>query len=527
MKKILIYIAAVLMAFACKDPYLNTPYTHNLDNFPAATYIEMDSQLNVSIWVDLLKKADLFNAMNLQANYTCFVPSNEAMQAYLSGRGMSSVDQMDKSWAETLVRFHTVRGAKYSAVDFTNGLLADSTASGDYLATNFTTDGGRVIVNEESQIQKTIQVTNAYIHIIDKVMTPVTETLWDKLQISGFSILKDGFESIGLKDRLNTVVSFDTLSSGQLIARKFRYTLFAVPDSVFNNAGIYSLTDLKDSLKAGDDLNASVNALNRYLNYHLLNQQYSFSDLSNFAETDKTRSRNYNTMATNQLLNVSEKNKEIFLNWNSSLNTGTALVRLNENCKNGVMHVIDGLLPVVSPKSTQVRWEITDFAELSYIHFYRKSSSSSTQQYNLAQGDLSCYKWLSVPEFKTGLTYELSNKNESVKIKALNADYLILSLGTFGWVEMKSPAIISGSYSVYLEHFNPKGTEASGKLLFILDGNYFGSQLTSSGASKTTDQYLKTKIGEVTFSETTTHTLRILAGDEKSSYIDCITFTPK
>jgi hypothetical protein len=184
-------------------------------------------------------------------------------------------------------------------------------------------------------------------------------------------------------------------------------------------------------------------------------------------------------------------------------------------------------MPVVSPKATKVRWELTDYPELSFISFYRKSSGSSTQQRVIGTGDVTSYRWLSVPESKSGLTYELSGKNESVKIKALNADYLILSLGTFGWVEMQSPAIIAGKYAVYLEHFNPKANEAGGKLMFILDGNYLGNEVTTSGANKTTDQYLtNTKIGEVTFSQTGTHTLRILAGDSKNAYLDCITFSP-
>lgn len=63
--------------------------------------------------------------------------------------------------------------------------------------------------------------------------------------------------------------------------------------------------------------------------------------------------------------------------------------------------------------------------------------------------------------------------------------------------------------------------------MFILDGSYLGNEVTTSGANKTTDQYLtNTKIGEVTFTETGSHTIRILAGDTKNAYLDCITFSP-
>jgi hypothetical protein len=296
---------------------------------------------------------------------------------------------------------------------------------------------------------------------------------------------------------------------------------------VFQAAGINNATELATYLGAAKDYISNANSMNRFMAYRLLNQQYSFAELSKFAETDKVRSRNYNTVAVNQLINISEVDKTIYINWNNTNKTGVKLVRLNQNCKNGVIHHIDGLLPVKSPAPTTVRWELTDFPELSYISFYRKAASTSTQQRLINQGDVSCYKWMSVPESKVGLTYELSNKNDAVRIRALNGDYLILSLGTFGWVEMNSPTIIAGKYSVFIEHFNPRGNDLGGRLMFIIDGQYVGSQVSTTGASKTTDQYLTTtKVGEVTFTETVPHKIRILAGDNSASYLDCIRFVP-
>lgn len=527
MKRILFYFLMPVLILSCTDPHFDTPYTSVIDNFPAATYMENDSTLNVSLWVQLLKHADMFNTINLQASYTCFVPDNEAMTLYMQQQGVTTVEALNKEKARLLVRFHTVPGAKYSSVDFTNGLLPDSTASGDYLATRFLDNGGWVQVNEEAVIQKTKQVTNAYLHVLNRVLSPVTATVWEQIDQTRYSIFAEAVEATGFDDQLNTIVTQQTTTTGQLINRKFQYTVFAVSDSVFQLQNINSLASLKDSLKAGNDLTSPANKLYQYVAYHLLNQQLSFDQLSYFAENDKVRSKNYATMATNQLINVSEKNKEIRINSSSAQSVGARLIRINKNCKNGVLHEVDHWMPVVSPKATKVRWELTNYPDLSFISFYRKSPGSSTQQRIIGTGDVTAYRWLSVPESKNGLTYELSGKNESVKIKALNADYLILSLGTFGWVEMQSPAIIAGKYAVYLEHFNPKANEAGGKLMFILDGNYLGNEVTTTGASKTTDQYLTNKkIGEITFTETGTHTMRILSGDSNNSYLDCITFSP-
>lgn len=527
MKRVLFYLLMPVLILSCNDPHFDTPYTSVLENFPAATYMESDSTLGVSLWVKLLRHADMFNTINLQASYTCFVPHDDAMRSYLQKKGLAEVSAMDKAAAQLLVRFHTIKGARYSSVDFTNGLMPDSTASGDYLSTRFLDNGGLVQINDEGVIQRTRQVTNAYLHVIDQVLTPITATLWEQLNQPRYTLFSQALQATGWNQPLNTIITSVTTTGGQQINRKFMYTVFAVSDSVYQAMGITTLSALKDSLKANDDVTLPSNALNIYVAYHLLNQQLSFAELSYFAETDKNRSKNYATMASNQLINVSEKNQKILINSLTSFPQGVSLISVNKNCKNGVIHETNHWLPVATPKATRVRWELTNYPDLSYIPFYRKSSATTTQQRIIGASDVTCYRWLSVPESKNGLTYELSGKNESVKIKALSADYLILSLGTFGWVEMQSPAIIAGKYAVFLEHFNPKGAEIGGKLMFILNGNYLGNEVTTIGANKTTDQYLtNTKIGEVTFTNTTTHTLRILAGDNLNSYIDCITFSP-
>jgi len=202
-------------------------------------------------------------------------------------------------------------------------------------------------------------------------------------------------------------------------------------------------------------------------------------------------------------------------------------LQLNRNCKNGVMHVVDGLMPVKSPKPNKIQWELTDFPQLaSIIPNYRVASGTTNYLYYFSPSALTCYNWLSIPESKVGLYYEISNKNDAVRIKAIHSDYLVLSLGMFGWVEMQSPAIVAGKYNVFIEHFNPKNAVLQGKLSFILDGAFVGSQITTIGSSAKADAFLKTLIGTVTFTSTTTHKLRILAGDTYESTLDCLTFEP-
>ena len=526
MKKILsFYILLIIILSSCVDPYANSIYSGSSDVLPAATYMEKTDGLNVNLWVDLLKHTDLYNTLNLQANYTCFVPNNEAIQAYLTKKGVAKVTDLNKEDAKFLVRYHTIKGVKYSSVDFTEGIIPDTTATGDYLSSTFLVDGGAVQLNREATIVKTVQVTNAYIHVISSVLTPVTETLWDKLQTAEFSIFKQAVEATGMTEMLNTIIKAET-TNGLTQYRKYRYTLFAVPNSVFNTDTITDLTTLVTKLKAQSNYTSTDNELFKFVSYHLLNQQISYSGLSAFSDGDKVRSKNINTMATNQLINVRDISGDLYLNFDQATAKGVKLLKLNNNCKNGVMHVVDNWMPLKSPKPTKIQWEMTAYTELSsVIPNYRVASGSTTYNYALSN-IFSCYKMVTVPETRLGLSYVIANKNEAVLKKAIYSDYLVLSLGTFGWIEMTSPAIVAGKYNVYVEHFNPKAADKFGKLSFIIDGNYVGTQITTIGASKTADAYTKTLLGQLDFSTTTTHKLRIFSGDTYSSYIDCLTFEP-
>ena len=530
MKKIInLLIISTVLFCSCTDPFVNSTFSTTAVNLPAATYMDKTDSLNVSLWVDLLKYTDLYNTINLQASYTCFVPNNTAMQAYLTLKGVTTVNQLKLDDAKLLVRYHTIKGALIGSIDFTNGVIPDTTATGDYLTSAFLQTTGATQINMESTILKTVQVTNAYIHIIDKVLTPVTQTLNDRMQASDYSIFNQAIQATGYSTMLSTIITTTVDSvTGNNIIHKYRYTLFAVPNEVFNANQITDLNSLVASLGAGSDYTSPKNTLNTFVAYHLLNQQIAYSDLSAFAQNDTVRSKNINTMASNQLINVRDISKMLYINYDPVKATGVKLTELNDNCKNGVMYVIDGLMPIKSPKPTTIQWDLTDYSQMaSIIPSYRVAPGASNYDYYLSPDLFTCYKWLSVPASKVGLYYQLSNKNDAVQIKALHSDYLGLSLGMFGWVQMQSPAIVAGTYKVNIQHFNPKGAVLQGKLSFILDGNYLGGQITTTGYSAKADTYLSTSLGTITFTTTTTHSLKILAGDNYSSLLDCLQFVPQ
>ncbi|WP_321517478.1 fasciclin domain-containing protein [uncultured Bacteroides sp.] len=523
-----LFILLIVSLCSCSDPYANTAYIENMKDVPAATYMTENPE-TYSLWVDLLKYTDLYNTINLSSNYTCFVPNNDAMNAYLKSKNVSSVKELNKNDAITLVKYHTVKGAQYTSSNFDDGALADTTATGDFLSIK---NGGlnAIRVNDEALIVGLDKVvTNGVIQTLDHVLTPITETIWDKMQVPSYSILKSAIEVTGYSEQLKKIMTTETLPDYTVSVRKYKYTLFAVSNDVFAKMNITDLSSLAAYIGATDTNYADPsNALNKYISYHIIDQMLSFNSLAKF-DANET-SKNLATLAENELINLSVVNNALFLNYNSETVSGVQLKTINSNCKNGVVHEVDNIMPVATPKTTTVQWEFTDYSYLAalYSASYRITTlgTASSNWIDSNANGVECYKWQSVPEDRNGVGYYVTDKGSTVKKLALNSDYLMLQLGMFGWVEMKTPAIIKGKYTLKLNHFNALASAKGSKLSFIIDGQYVGSQVATSGNSNKKDQFLSTTIGQVEFSTTTKHTLKILAGDTDVSFLDCLIFTP-
>jgi len=517
MKKILYPIfVAVIALVSCNDSF-ESSFADDPESLPAATYMETEESQSMSLWVDLLKYTDMFNTINLNANYTCFVPDNDAMKEYLASMQLSSVNDLSMNDAKLLVRYHTIKGRGYSAVDFYTGVLPDSTASGDYISTQVLS-GGVIRVNAEADVINSTAVTNGYVHKVNGVLMPISKTIWGVLEDSDeYSIMRDAFIRTGLDQMLDSI---------RISNRRVKYTLFAVPDNVYksNSTAISNVSDLISVLGAGSDYTDPSNELYKYMAYHLMDQQITFDTFANFDSNDTIRSKNYNTMAENQLFNISEVNKVIYINYQKEDQSGAKFVNADNTYKNGIIHVIDDIMTVKIPKSSRVQWEFTDYSELAALSFYRGTPGDQLLQDKLE--NVSCYEYEPVPLSRIGWQYLLPNKNDGVRKGAVNQDYLRLYLGNYGWIKMEIPSIIAGKYNVTLKYYSPLATAKVGKLSFYIDGNMIGPQFTTQGYSTTANSYQTLSLGEIEFTESKAHTLLIIAGDDYVSELDCLIFDP-
>jgi uncharacterized surface protein with fasciclin (FAS1) repeats len=272
-------------------------------------------------------------------------------------KNVHSLDDFTDSVQEALFRNHIVE-SHIETDDIGLGTLFETNALGDYLVTEF--EGSDIIVSKYSKIiNRNIRTANGVIHVMDKVLDPVTADIFNVITSDpSYGIFSEGLRLTGLKDTLQ-LISFPY---GQREART-RFTVLAVADTIFQRYGIASVEDLiawcgSDS----DSLTYLTNPFYRYMEYHCLNGSYYLSDLNTGIYPILSRDNNLAfTIDTDYKINYNPR---------TGIYTGFIIPASNTPAKNGALHAINDLLPVSEPEPASVRFETTDFFDLKQSDYY-------------------------------------------------------------------------------------------------------------------------------------------------------------
>lgn len=527
MKNIYLIFFLVLCMLSCEDPYENTTYTA-FEELPAATFLASQPD-DFGMWTSLLEHAGLYNTLNLQRVYTLFVPTNEAVERYLQQRNFQSVTDIPREEAAYLIRYHLLEGVAFDQSQFVSGVINAPTETDDRLSIEFREGGlGSIYVNGVARIaQLDIKVTNGIIHSIEEVLIPITETIMQKLLNERYAIFQQAVGATGFDEMLNTNFIEDIDENGNLVEKRFRFTAFVVPDSIYALEGIKNLDDLKAKLEVtSEDFTAPENKLNKYIAYHLISQLRSYDDLANFPE-GQTR-MNINTLAENELISLTNVEGVLTLNYDEEAEVeNIGFVKANINAKNGVIHEISDWMPTFTPPQVTVLWDLADYPDLAAVaENYQSASLSSTYTKVLSKGEIPTYTWNSMPESKYNVVTYRNNRNaDGVWYQTHNYDHLRIEVGPSGWVEMETPVLIEGTYKISLQFVSGRFTENTGIMQLSLDGEQLGGQIVISNPS--TDQIKTVELtSSFEFSETDSHTLRIIGIDGKLLSLDYILFEP-
>jgi len=482
---LLLLLSGMVFTYCQEDPKL---WELKADQQLITEYV-MNNPDRFSEFGKLLESTGLDNLLSVRGPFTLLLPTNEAMQQFYKEKGVTSFDDFDDTLYRYRIVYNHLIANEIQTNDIGLGALRDTNALGDYLVSEFL--GADIIINKQAKIiKRDIRTANGIIQLIDKVLEPVTINIYDLIKLNpSLSIFAKGLELTGLKDTL----SMNSFPYGKKMARN-RFTVLAVPDTTFQRYGINNVNDLVKYFTEDtnpDSLKSLYNAFYRYIEYHCLGGTYYLSDFN---------TRLYPILSYDNNISVTIANDyKLNLNKTTGAYTGFVLNYSNVPAKNGALHTVNDLLPIVQPEPTTVVFETTDYFDLKQGDYFGKyymkwSDGQNTFKYIKWDGDYLQYY------YKNHDTGEL-----------LNWD--CLNMNGFWWIELTTPKVMKGTYAV-------SGNLWSGQLDYAvyIDG-------VKSAIIKRTDSG-RPKMGTFTWNSTQSHKIKVVALSWGMLFWDTITFTP-
>lgn len=242
--------------YVFKGEMVSSFLTNNSDRF--SDYIGLAKRTKLS----KKTKSTVMELLAARGNYTCFVPTNEAVQAFVDSimdQKNFPVEQVTDSIAEMIVKnsiIDTDQNKAFETTDFTEGALAYQNLNDRYVMVSFGTDttSGKavVIINSESRIiEPDNECENGYVHVVDRVVAMSNDEISQLVgQADNCRIFSRLLQETGWAKKLNKYRdeeyeedhpeygnALGSLTIGQTYKcpehRYFGYTLFVEPDSVF------------------------------------------------------------------------------------------------------------------------------------------------------------------------------------------------------------------------------------------------------------------------------------------------------
>lgn len=478
----------LMMMFGCvQEPVL---WNKNSDQLVIADYIAAHSE-QYSEFGKLVESAKLNSLLSIRGPFTLFLPTNEAMKNYYE-QNNTSFEQLQPAEIKNLVYNHLVINEIRSS-DFGLGAIRDTNAIGDFLVTEF--QGSDIIINKQSKItDRDIRTANGFIHQIDKVIDLVTISVYDQLKSDPtYSLFAQGLALSGLKDTLQLITSKYGVKNGVDQYMRTRFTILAVPDKVYaDSLGITTIDQLIAHFTTSrDSITYKANPFYRYMEYHCLGGTYYLSDF---------KTKLYPILSSdNNILFTIDNDYKLNLDRKTKLYTGFDVEYSNVPAKNGAIHRINNVLPVIQPEPTVFIFDTTDYPEIKQGDFYGKYY----MKWHDGQNTFSKIKWKG-----DYLQYYYKNHDAPEQI---NSD--CLNMNGFWEIEITTPKIMKGKYSL-------SGYIWAGQIDFevYIDGVKTAT-ITRSGPDRA-------PWGEFTWTKTEEHKIKIINITWGILFWDTVIFTP-
>lgn len=576
MKKIyFICLSVMLLLASCdssvfdigSDPGKGTSFKQD-DSSPISIALEEDGRF--SDFVNILNFSGLYNALNQCSDgvsFTVFAPTDEAMEKYESALGSKVVDK-GQDYARSFVLYHTVKDSIQESQFINKSNVTNLTKDRLDIKIDEEHSGQAILINNNSQaqvVEMALPASNGKIYVLSSALTPLVETLYDRLVAKGdYSILLQAIKEAGWDKALNTVSDTVLVNGVENIINQ-NFTVLAVSDATYAKDNINSLEQLKQKLVENNTEPGITpdSLLRAYVGYHILKTKNTVQNLGTVQ--GESLSRLWSTGAKNLVFTLATDTTKTDIAERYTINSASGEpVRFVDNecdvlALNGYLQQVDNWMPVWEPKQQTVVWDLADDNEIKSLvedaSVDYQPTVPSTKQQLVSLSKASCFEYEQTTTANTTFApvcYYTTLKPADLAIKygakqANNNDCIVFNLGNTGTASMKTPTLVRGKYKVLLDvvyttshNFMRTKTDGTGGTLEVtFDGNdkVFVAPYTQVRSTQPNvvlpGVYTTVLYDEIEFDSTASHTFSFKIKDGAATtnksfslQFDTITFVP-
>ncbi len=423
----LVVIAIWPVFQSCDDPDLQ-----ERTNFQEliGEYLENNSD-DYSMLVELLYKAESMSFLKAYGGYTLLAPDNDAISAYLSDQGLSSLNDLSEEDLKTLVRYHVVKDT-ISTTEFVDGRLKTENMYGHFITSGTYFEDGEVVTKFNKYanlVEPDIRLANGIVHRIGAVVRPELESAAKALEADGgYDIFVEALKQTGWYDTLDVVEG--------------PHTIFAVPDEVYAEEGFSTFEELlADVAPETENFTDTLNNLNRYVAYHILDNSIRYI-------TDLIADRVGLTRTHNEVLTIRMDGEKVLVNddvFAGIHEPGFEIARSvsDRTVLNGVVHDMKADFRIKERFPFAVYWDVAEQIEIMKMPGVFRRPGWVT----LDNGQLEKVRW-----YGDNNTISYGAGLSGAEGWHVYDDRLDVNLRpeVIQWIEFDTPILVAGEYKMWV-----------------------------------------------------------------------------
>lgn len=286
-----------------------------------ASFLQENEEI-YSSFIEILERGGRLSLMKAYGEYTCFAPTNDAIDRYLfeqdsiyqstvgsenpiwTGVTSPELSELSDSMCKVISQTHLIPFI-YLTTDMEGDIIPTMNMNDRYLSLSYDVDENNLnvlLINGTGEIiAKDEEVENGVVHTIASVLNPSTNTIPAQIEEHEyFRIISEAIDATGYADKLQ-LYKDESYVDGDLKAagiwndsplcpypenRYFGFTAFLETDQVFYENNIFNFEDLKEKCAEWypeadptAPLTSELNPVNQFVGYHILDRKLPYSRL--------------------------------------------------------------------------------------------------------------------------------------------------------------------------------------------------------------------------------------------------------